>query len=427
MPRIYEERIAQCNQELAALEQPVPIHPELLAMKEVIDQRRDQKVECENHLMRLRLMTLQRESVANKAQAHSQYMQTVREVRDSYLESLNKRYYQVQRERRSCEGDVPDFVYTFTAKRSQQITHQTAYNAEVSILAGVAKYVGFPAAPEISSARSKEIDDDFRSMGVSRRTSRAATALTLAFQIPSGAALSAQNHHPALRANLSAAASFPRQRPGAEEHFLEQNPWANPQHPAHQQQRIYRQVSGLSRTATPSSTPAGQRLVDLTETQGSASTVAEPQSGPSSSMAPTPATGEASRPGQHPRVVSEMSESIVDSTPSRVVNGSLLDSTPAKLALQDGSRARADKSSASTLHGIMSMDGQTPSALPKPLPFMHTAGSTPGNRTSTPVRYPVIKAEDANVGSRHSPMPHQFAGAKPVGTASNGQLNRFAA
>ncbi|KAF6236549.1 hypothetical protein HO173_005330 [Letharia columbiana] len=403
--KIYEERIAQCNHELAMLEQPVPIHPEMLAMKEVIDQRRDQKVEYENKLMKFKLMTLQRESIANKAQAHSQYMQTVREVRDSYLESLNRKYYQVQRERRSCEGDVPDYMYTFTTKRSQQITHQTAYNTEVSILAGVAKYVGFPAAPEISSARAKEIDDDLRSMGI-------------AF----GAAQNAQSHHAALRANLSATASFPRQRPGAEEHFLEQNPWANPQHPAHHQQRMHRQMS-----ATPSFTPAGQRrLVDLTEPRGSASTIAEPQSGPSSSMAPTPATGEASKlvqSGRNP----EMSEIIVDSTPSRVVNGSLLDSTPANLAMQESSRAKATKKDLPSLPKNMSTDSQTPSALPKPLPFMHTGGSAPGIRTSTPVRYPVVKAEDATVGSRHSPIPHQFHGAAPVSTASNGQMNRFAA
>ena len=149
------------------LEQLVPIHPELLAMKEVIDQRRDQKVDYENHLMRLKLTTLQKESVANKAQVHSQYMQTIREIRDGHLGSLNQRCYRVQRERRNGEGDVPDCMYAFTTKRSQQITHQTAYNAEVSILAGVARYVGFPAAPVISNARSKEIDDDFRSMGVS--------------------------------------------------------------------------------------------------------------------------------------------------------------------------------------------------------------------------------------------------------------------
>lgn len=166
--RLFDERLSQCNEELAMLESPTPIHPELLAMKNVIDQRRDQKLKYEQNLMRYKLQTLQRESVANKAQAHSQYMQTAREVRDTHLEKLNKEFYQLQRERRSVDGDVPDYLYEFSTKRSQQITHQTAYNAEVSILSGLAKYVGFPAAPDIGKAKPKEIEDDLRSMGVSQ-------------------------------------------------------------------------------------------------------------------------------------------------------------------------------------------------------------------------------------------------------------------
>lgn len=237
----------------------------------------------------------------------------------------------------------------------------------------------------------------------------------------------AQSHHAPPRANSSTTVSFPRHRPGAEEHFLEQNPWANPRHPAHHQQRMHRQVSGLSRAATPTSTPAGQRRVgDLIEPQGSASTIAEPQSGPSPSMAPTPATGEASNPVQSGRN-SKMNERSVDSTPSRVVNGGLLDSTPANLALQDSSRAKADKRSSPSLLRNMSINSQTPSAVPKPLPFIHTDSSAPGIRTSTPSRYPVIKAEDANVRSRHSPIPHQFHGAAPVSTVCSGQLSGFTA
>lgn len=121
-----------------------------------------------------------------------------------------------------------------------------------------------------------------------------------------------------------------------------------------------------------------------------------------------------------------MSESIVDFTPSRVVNGSLLDSTPSNLALLDNSRAKADKKNSPSLARNMSTDSQASSAPAKPFPFMHTGGSTPGIRTSTPIRYPVIKAEDANAASRHSPIPHQFRGAAAVSTASNGQMNRFA-
>lgn len=148
------------------LDSPVPTHPELVAMKDVIDQRRDQKVQYEQSLLKYKLQSLQRESVANKAQILSQYMQTTREVRDLYLEKLNEKFYQLQRERRSVEEDVPDYMFTFSAKRSEQITQQTAYNSEVSILSGVAKHVGFPSAPEITTARPKEIEDDLRSMGV---------------------------------------------------------------------------------------------------------------------------------------------------------------------------------------------------------------------------------------------------------------------
>ena len=227
---------------------------------------------------------------------------------------------------------------------------------------------------------------------------------------------------------MSATTSFHRQRPGAEEHFLEQNPWANPQHPAHHQQRLHRQVSDLSGAATRSSTPAGQRrVVDLAEPQGSASTIAEPHSGPNSSVAQTPATGEAPKLVQS-RQKSEMSESVVDSTPSRVVSGKFLDSMPAHLALQDSSSAKTGNNKTSpSLARNMPIDSRTPSVLPKPLPFMHTGGSTPGFRTSTPVRYPVIGAEDASVGSRQSPISHQFHGATPVITASDGRVNRFAA
>ena len=50
--------------------------------------------------------------------------------------------------------------------RSAQISQQIAYNTEVSVLAGIAKYVGFPAAPDINGANKTDLDDDFKSMGV---------------------------------------------------------------------------------------------------------------------------------------------------------------------------------------------------------------------------------------------------------------------
>ena len=423
----------QCNEELALLEQPVSAHPELVVMREVIDQRRDQKIEYEHTLMKHKLTTLQRESVANKAQIHSQYMQSVREIRDIALDRLNREFYQLQRERRSCEGDVPEYMYNFTAKRSQQITQQMAYNSEVSVLSGVAKYVGFPAAPDISKARPSEIDDDLRAMGVSSWTHYChmyTFVNRVTFKIASVASHTSQNHRPALRTNLSGTAGFSRQRPAAEEHFLEQNAWANPQHPSHHQQRQHmnRQVSALSRAATPASTPAAQRrIIDLTEPQGSASTIAEP---PSSSVAPTSANDKASK-DPHLGQYRAPGDKAGVSTPSRVV-GVPIEATQENPILpghtadkgKGPQSAKSDHSQSPSLQRNKSQDSQTPNVIPKPLPFMHTGGasSTPGIRTSTPVRYPAIKAEEASQHQR--PSPHQYHSPAAIATVGSGQ-NRF--
>ena len=137
-------------------------------MKDAVDRHREQKIKYQQTFLKYKLETLQRESVATKHQIQSQYMQTVRELRDRSLDELNKEFYQVQRERRCGDDDVPDPMYLFSNNRTQQITQQMAYNNEVSILSGVAKHVGFPAAPAIRTARPSELEEDLRIMGVSR-------------------------------------------------------------------------------------------------------------------------------------------------------------------------------------------------------------------------------------------------------------------
>ena len=139
-------------------------------MVECIDKRLEEKTMQANTRLRYKLETLRRKSIAERAIAHSQYMQTIREVRDTVLEQANEEWYQIQRERRTCDDDESLFLYQFTTRRSQQISRQTAYNAEVSILSGFAKYKGFPAAPEIAPANRNEVEDDLRKMGVSKRT-----------------------------------------------------------------------------------------------------------------------------------------------------------------------------------------------------------------------------------------------------------------
>ena len=168
MCRLFAERTKQLNEELAMLESPNITHPEYLNMVEAISAQRRERIQHARTVFNFKVKALQNKSVAERTQHFSQYMQTVRDIRDRSLEQANKEWYQIQRERRTPDEDKTDTMYHFSMKRSDQVAQQTAYNTEVSILSGIAKYVGFPAAPEIEGASSTEIEDDLRKMGVWR-------------------------------------------------------------------------------------------------------------------------------------------------------------------------------------------------------------------------------------------------------------------
>lgn len=94
-----------------------------------------------------------------------------------------------------------------------------------------------------------------------------------------------------LHAALSAG-PLPRRKPSADEQFLEQNAWANPQHPAHQHLQQLAQQQQASRQSHLSSsliTPVTQRrIIDRSSLKGSASTIPDENSVLSSSAAATP-------------------------------------------------------------------------------------------------------------------------------------------
>ena len=150
------------------MESPNITHPEYLSIVEAISSQRKERIAHARTVFKYKAKALQTKSVAERTQHFSQYMQTVREIRDKSLEQANKEWYQTQRERRTFDDDKINTTHHLSTKRSEQVAQQTAYNNEVSILSGIAKYVGFPAAPEIEGASSTEIEDDLRKMGVRR-------------------------------------------------------------------------------------------------------------------------------------------------------------------------------------------------------------------------------------------------------------------
>lgn len=72
----------------------------------------------------------------------------------------------LQKDRRQWGAHQESYNYLYNPKRAQLVQQQTAYNLEVSILSGVAKHVGFPAAPDLSSMETDDIDADLRAMTV---------------------------------------------------------------------------------------------------------------------------------------------------------------------------------------------------------------------------------------------------------------------
>ncbi|KAI4828159.1 hypothetical protein E4T44_09800 [Aureobasidium sp. EXF-8845] len=289
--QMHSERLALAEAELEQLSVPNATHPDFLAMLQCITARRDTKIQQEMTLHRYKLGTLRNQILAERAQLHTQYFQEARELRDSLLEQLGKQWYDIQKERRQFQADQQDqYSYKFPTKRSDQVRNQEKYNREVSILSGMAKYRGFPAAPDIHGARTNELDDDFKAMHIPRRQT-----------LP-------QQQGPAFQ-NPVHMHSAPASGRTAEERFIEQTPWANPQHPLHHQSRtpgpfgtygmhlqpnmMQRQVSAPGqRTTSPFTTPLpnSAKRADYPQNGiGSNDTIGIPSDPPSSAV---PQTGE---------------------------------------------------------------------------------------------------------------------------------------
>ena len=147
-----------------------PSHPEYLAMMQCIDARRDEKLRIIDLEHRFNLRTLKRWGVARRGQIHGKFFQSVREKRETALEDLGRQWYQIQQHRRRHANTIPDYGIRFPTAKAQQTRDAVAYNREVSLLSGIAKFEGFPAAPQIRGATGPEIDDDFEEIAVRIRS-----------------------------------------------------------------------------------------------------------------------------------------------------------------------------------------------------------------------------------------------------------------
>jgi hypothetical protein len=167
--RYLKEQLQQVEHELAMLEPDNCIHPEYLAQLQCVDAQLNKKLDYENNLLRYSLKSAATQVVAQRQQLHSQYRQDAREVKDGALEKCNRILYDLQRERRRYGTADRNSLIMFNPNREEQIHAQRAYNAEVSILSGIANNIGFPAAPEMAPLAEDQKKKDLEIYGVSRQ------------------------------------------------------------------------------------------------------------------------------------------------------------------------------------------------------------------------------------------------------------------
>ncbi|RAL61669.1 hypothetical protein DID88_002737 [Monilinia fructigena] len=209
--RLYDERLAQMN-----------------PMMRCIEERREERIRVAENLREYELQTLKTYAVARRSQILVQYRQEAREIRETKMEQVGKQWYEIQHDRRNYSTGVPEY-------------HSKLSDEEIT----TGSEPGFPAAPPMAQATPSEVDDDFEKMGRTRH-------------VHQPAALSLQE-----LATLRTVGSTSRFRP-AEEQFIEQTPWANPQHPSHAH-LLQRQTSAQHspRTTSPLSQVQAQPVVIL--------------------------------------------------------------------------------------------------------------------------------------------------------------------
>ncbi|KAL1897889.1 Transcriptional regulatory protein [Sporothrix stenoceras] len=278
--KLYQERLDQLNQEEEMLLGDNPTHPEYLAMMQCVNDRRDEKLRVIDVEYSFNLQTLKRWAVARRSHIHGQYFQSIRESRELVLEELGRQWYQIQQQRRRHANTIPDYGLQFPSAKPQRVKDAITYNTEVSILSGIAKYEGFPAAPQIKGASSTQVDDDLEAIARGRQSVSAAAHIAGPPQhshaaqhvghspfpeVAGHAAASAIVNgavNPAVNVNSAGVNGAGTPTPvsfhslgAAGQQFLADTPWANPHHPAHSHVQLQRQQQQQSPVPVPSPAP----------------------------------------------------------------------------------------------------------------------------------------------------------------------------
>ncbi|PHH67194.1 hypothetical protein CDD81_2963 [Ophiocordyceps australis] len=236
--RLYKDRLERLEEEERSLVADEPTHAEYLSMKKCIDDRLSKRLEEIDKEYEFRIKAHDQKAVAVRAQIWSQFFQAGA--------------------RRSAHS-LPDYGLLFPKDPAQRVRNAVAYNMEVSALAGLAKYEGFPAGPELRGSSTAEFEGDMAAVEHARRNANRQRHI--------GHHRHHHHHHHHHQRDEYHAPNFGRLGPAGEQ-FIKDTPWANPNHSAHRQ---HHQASTSSESGLSASAP--QAVLALPQTVDGRATV----------------------------------------------------------------------------------------------------------------------------------------------------------
>ena len=159
---IYEEKVNGLQGELDALE--AGTHEEFNAGIAEAEER----FQAVSHTATM-AYGLQKEQLEERLkQDHElvfiQYYRRKDEFRQKMIAQLTAEWFQVHRDRRLAEMCVPDYIYSVPEDKGIQMMERQAYNYELTLLAGLNNYFGFPAAPDLNGISAHDALGDLQKL-----------------------------------------------------------------------------------------------------------------------------------------------------------------------------------------------------------------------------------------------------------------------
>ncbi|KAG4306390.1 hypothetical protein PORY_000378 [Pneumocystis oryctolagi] len=165
--KLYENQINYLDKEVDLVNRG--IHPELSSLMEKITERRKRKYDIAVAFRNMLIKSIKDEFIAHQYEIQNNFLESKRKLREKILLRTGEKCFQIYHERRLMESSlIPEYRFSVPSKRSVQLKHRRAHELEVTLLAGLKTYIGFPAAPEIKNASKDEIMQDLEEMRVKR-------------------------------------------------------------------------------------------------------------------------------------------------------------------------------------------------------------------------------------------------------------------